>query len=123
MTAKLIAVSGPLKQTTFELGEGNFSIGRDSGNSVCLDSRAVSRRHCVIRHEQGSYEVEDLGSHNGTLVNGVAVTRRLLSHGDKITISDFTFVFSSEELDSRFLAEVLDFEGKEQLAYSTIQVA
>jgi Nif-specific regulatory protein len=123
MTAKLIAVSGPLKQTTFELGGGNFSIGRDSGNSVCLDSRAVSRRHCVIRHKQGSYEVEDLGSHNGTLVNGVAVSRRILSHGDKITISDFTFAFSSEELDSRFLAEVLEFEGKEQLAYSTVQVA
>lgn len=123
MPAKLIAVSGPLSEAAFELGEDDFSIGRDPESSACLDSRAVSRRHCVIRYKQGSYELEDLGSHNGTLVNDVAVTRQLLSHGDKITISDCTFVFSCEELDSRFLAEVLESEGNEQLEYSTVQLA
>jgi len=70
-------------------------IGRDPTNQVVIaDDPYTSRFHAWITVEDGHYFVEDLGSTNGTLLNGSPLTRRRpLLHGDRVRIgrSDFTF--------------------------------
>ena len=56
--------------TTISLTDGMTSIGRDVTNDIVVDEAAVSRRHAAIRGERGGYWIEDLGSRNGTYVNG-----------------------------------------------------
>lgn len=63
-------------------------IGRDDDNSVVLADREVSRRHAEIRNDGTQYVVRDLGSKNGTFVNGTRVTASLaLRDGDEILIA------------------------------------
>jgi len=71
------------------LGTATFSIGRLPDCDVVLGDTNVSRRHAEIRPADdgsGGFLVTDLGSTNGTKVNGVAVQRHLLHHGDEITV-------------------------------------
>lgn len=71
----------------FELVEPVISIGRHNSNSVVLANEAVSNHHCELRRrEDGAHEIIDLGSKNGTWVNGEPVRRHLLVHGDDLTV-------------------------------------
>lgn len=70
------------------------TLGRDPDNTVVIGDRFTSGRHARIFHREGRYWLEDLGSKNGTLLNGhrVAAARGLLS-GDRITVGSCTFRF------------------------------
>ena len=70
-------------------------IGRGSECDLVLASPRVSRRHCVVRPGEAAVEVEDLGSSNGTRVNGVAVRQRTLREGDLIEVGGVALVFAS----------------------------
>jgi predicted component of type VI protein secretion system len=59
-------------------------VGRALDCAVRTDDAMVSRKHSIVRCEQGGYVVEDLGSSNGTHVNDVRVTRRGLAHNDVV---------------------------------------
>ena len=50
-----------------------ITVGRDADNTISLDDALASRHHAVIQKVKGAFFVEDLGSTNGTFVNGVAV--------------------------------------------------
>ena len=68
-----------------KLHEGVNGVGRELPTDVWLDSGSVSRRHARIVVESGSAWLEDLGSKNGTAVNGQRVTARVtLSDGDEV---------------------------------------
>jgi two-component system response regulator HupR/HoxA len=71
------------------------TIGRAPGNTIVLENPKVSRQHAVIRvHEDGSYVVSDLGSANGTYLNGrrVLLPERL-RHGDVLQVGATTLTF------------------------------
>jgi hypothetical protein len=73
--------------TDLELPVGEFVIGRSSSCNLALDDALVSRRHAVLRVKPTSVSVEDLGSRNGVLVNGVKVDgQRVLKHLDRVAI-------------------------------------
>lgn len=73
--------------TDLELPQGPFVIGRSSSCNLALDDALVSRRHATIEARSDGLVVEDLGSRNGVLVNGVRVEReRRLAHLDRVTI-------------------------------------
>src|SRR5690349_18934765 len=92
MHPNLIAIAGPLpKDTGVPLLDDEVSIGRDITNTVSIASNSVSRRHCCIRRNAGSVTIHDLGSRNGTFVNGVPVRERVLNDGDMIMIGDAYF--------------------------------
>jgi len=75
-------------------------IGRDSANDLVLDDLEVSRFHCEITTTDGqSHEVVDLGSANGTYVNGALVKRRRLSVGDLVTVGGETFTYTGGALE------------------------
>jgi DNA-binding winged helix-turn-helix (wHTH) protein len=65
------------------LGEGDHVLGRDPGLAVCLPFPSVSRRHALLRVHAGQATVEDLGSKNGTFLNGRRAQQpQALSAGD-----------------------------------------
>jgi Nif-specific regulatory protein len=74
-----------------------ISIGRHSENTLCLADPAVSRRHCRIDKQDGNYEIVDLASQNGTFLNGIPVSRRVLSDGDTIRIGHHELLFALRE--------------------------
>jgi FHA domain len=77
-----------------EVGPRGSVIGRDAACDLTLASEHVSRRHAVVRVRDGTYEVEDLGSKNGTLLNGGHVRgTRPLRDGDRIGVADVEIEF------------------------------
>ena len=73
----------------FQLGEGEFTLGRDPASSLVLDERGLSRRHAVIRRGPSGWEIRDLGSSNGIRVKGHRMDAALLSEGDEIRVGLF----------------------------------
>jgi pSer/pThr/pTyr-binding forkhead associated (FHA) protein len=67
---QLVMRSGPNPGKTFELSEGEATIGRDITNAIVINDAEVSRRHARLSPQAGGYVLEDLGSTNGTFVNG-----------------------------------------------------
>ncbi len=97
MQPRLLAISGSLTGTVRHLIDGQLSIGRDESNQLCLIDTVVSRKHCMIQQVGEQYEVVDLDSHNGTFVNGIPVSRKVVEHGDTIRVGRSEFVFLMHE--------------------------
>jgi hypothetical protein len=68
-------------------------IGRLSTNDVVLSDANVSRRHAEMRREGGSWTIRDLGSTNGTVVNGKLASQHTLNDGDKIAFGTSELIF------------------------------
>ena len=91
MPAQLVAIAGPLEGVTFTI-DGELSIGRDQQNTLAIEGpRAVTP---PLRNPggDGKYSLRDLGSSNGTYVNGLPVTMRMLNDGDQITAGPDLFL-------------------------------
>ncbi|ANP52781.1 ABC-type multidrug transport system ATPase subunit/pSer/pThr/pTyr-binding forkhead associated (FHA) protein/uncharacterized membrane protein YidH (DUF202 family) [Streptomyces griseochromogenes] len=74
-------------------------IGRAAGNDLVVDDLSVSRHHAELRaHADGGYEIVDLGSHNGTYLNGRPVTRAPAGPGDLVGIGHVTYCLVGDEL-------------------------
>ncbi len=95
-------IAGPSKDSTIPLPEGEATLGRDPANALPVIDPSVSRRHCLLRwDEHGSFQVRDLDSRNGTLVNGLPVKEQSIRHGDEIATGDSIFLFLTEEEEER----------------------
>lgn len=70
------------------------SIGRDIDQDIVIDDASVSREHCRIRRDEARFVVHDLGTPNGTTVNGRAAVLQQLGDGDEIGIGEFTLLFA-----------------------------
>ena len=74
-------------------------IGRTPENDLVLSDLNVSRQHAELRQSStGSYEIVDLGSHNGTFVNGQRVSSQVLTEQDLVSIGSSTFRLKDGEL-------------------------
>ncbi|MBI2567524.1 MAG: FHA domain-containing protein [Candidatus Schekmanbacteria bacterium] len=103
--AQLLVVEGVNKGKTFELKDGVTTIGRDSTNSIVFLELAVSRHHAQVVRKEGRWTLEDLGSKNGTRVNGAPITGNVvLKPGDTIALGKATMRF---ELESESGSEVV----------------
>jgi len=69
------------------------TIGRLADNTIVIDSPAVSSHHASVFNDGGLLAVEDLQSTNGTFVNGIRVSRRILKHGDVLQVGQHRLVF------------------------------
>jgi len=81
----------------FDLGGPLITIGRASDNDVILDDPEVSRHHCQLKLQHGAYSLADLGSRNGSWVNGDQVTEMALGPGDRIRIGSTEIEFQVRE--------------------------
>lgn len=92
--AFMLVLNGPQRgrQLTFKGLEA--SIGRDShSNQIVIDDDSVSRQHARIRLEGNRFLIYDLGSSNGTLVNGMNVARHELRDRDEIRVGNTNLIF------------------------------
>ncbi|MES1187335.1 MAG: ATP-binding protein [Myxococcales bacterium] len=85
-SVRLTVVEGPAIGQEFKI-DGVATIGRSPDATVMVDDAGVSRLHARIRRsEAGTFEVEDLGSKNGTFLNGARIEHALANLGDKIRV-------------------------------------
>jgi hypothetical protein len=77
----------------FDVGGALITIGRGSDNDVILDDPEVSRHHCQLKLQHGAYSLADLGSRNGSWVNGDQVSEVALGPGDVIRIGSTKIEF------------------------------
>ena len=83
---RLTVVEGPAIGQEFKV-DGIATVGRSPDATVMIDDPGVSRLHVRIRRdERGGFEVEDVGSKNGTFLNGTRITQAVANLGDKIRI-------------------------------------
>jgi Nif-specific regulatory protein len=94
---RVVVIAGPLKDSVFELGEAELSVGRDSTNRVRLADSLLSRRHCRVTRAGGQFLLTDLESLNGTFVNGRPVREHVLADGDRIDVGESRLVFLTGE--------------------------
>jgi pSer/pThr/pTyr-binding forkhead associated (FHA) protein len=100
------AVSMPSATRTFHrpttvrpLPTRTVHIGRAEDNDLVVDDLIVSRRHAELRHlADGTYEIVDVGSHNGTYLNGQRIERAQISPGDIVGIGHSAFCLVGDEL-------------------------
>ncbi len=102
--AKLILRDGKGSEDVHEISDDVTSFGRSSANIIKVKDEQSSRQHCRIEKIGDGYRLVDLGSRNGTKVNGVEVSSQTLKPGDNITIGEYSITFdekvevSAEEL-------------------------
>jgi pSer/pThr/pTyr-binding forkhead associated (FHA) protein len=92
-SAMLIALSGPSRGARFLLNSDLTSIGRSTDNEIFLDDVTVSRKHAQIIRSGKSYSVKDLGSLNGTYVDGKVEEGAQLSDGMELHIGKYRLHF------------------------------
>ncbi|QPK84162.1 FHA domain-containing protein [Corynebacterium qintianiae] len=95
--ALLVVKRGPNAGARFLLDQDTTTAGRHSEADIFLDDVTVSRRHAEFRRNEGSFEVVDVGSLNGTYVNREPRNSQTLAAGDEIQIGKFRLVFISED--------------------------
>ncbi len=90
--AYIVFLSGPLVGKIHLLEEGTVRMGRAADIDIPINDLGISRHHLQIQLRQGVARVKDLGSTNGTYLNGNRVKEAELKDGDKIQISSSTIM-------------------------------
>jgi len=89
----VVITSGPAAGSRYAISGQVTMLGRHPDSTVFLDDVTVSRRHAEIRADAGRYVISDVGSLNGTYVNGSRVDSVELAEGDQVQIGKFKLVF------------------------------
>jgi len=90
---KLLVISGPLQGREFFVNRDTYTIGSGDHNDLVIGDSTVSKRHCEIIVEESGYQIRDLDSTNGTMVQGVRVSSAHLAPGAEIQIGKSRIVF------------------------------
>jgi len=98
--AVLIGMSSTVKGQKYDLDREEVFIGRNAQNTVSVEDTAVSGRHCSITRDGHKYTLVDLGSTNGTRLNGAAVSKSLLRPKDIVQIGAVELMFDGSDVDT-----------------------
>ena len=91
-------LTGPNRERVIALDAREVTIGRDPGCNIVLDADSpASRRHAVVFPTNGGWRLRDLGSANGTRLNGARITDDILKPGDHFIVADMEFAYESPE--------------------------
>ena len=108
MRPKLVLISGPSRDSTFEVTEPGLHIGRDAGNDISLNDPRMSRSHFTVLLENERSILVDHDSQNGVYVNGFCFDTKVLVHGDRIQAGGSRFVYLEREDVDENLAKLID---------------
>src|SRR5574341_81581 len=99
---QLIMRSGPTPGAAHMLSGDQLTIGRDSTNDIVINDAEISRRHARLTFQGGKYVLEDLGSTNGTFVNGQRLAGpRVLKAGEVVSFGEqIILVFEVTSIDA-----------------------
>src|SRR6476660_6041075 len=85
----LVFLAGPIAGRRYKLGEGEYVIGRRSDCQIFVPDMRVSRQHARLWRDGEGWSLEDLGSNNGTFINGSRLQASTqLQHDDEIMIAN-----------------------------------
>ncbi|GAB3130206.1 hypothetical protein HNR05_000585 [Leifsonia psychrotolerans] len=98
-SALLVVRRGPNTGARFLLDSDVTSVGRHPEADIFLDDVTVSRRHAEFVRHGTAFEVNDLGSLNGTYFDGTRIERALLTDGAEVQIGKFRLTFYASRLD------------------------
>src|SRR2546428_2704335 len=109
-----MVLQGPDKGRRFELPDTATLVGRES-RQLPLTDNTVSRRHCeLVPGDNGEWVLRDLGSSNGSYVNGVRIVgKQALKLGDQLRVGRTLMVFGSQPGVSRTAAGIVRLAGEE----------
>jgi len=98
---QLIMRTGPTPGAAYTLEGDQMTIGRDSTNEITINDAEISRRHARLTFQGGKYVLEDLGSTNGTFVNGQRLAGpRVLKTGEVVSFGEqIVLVFEVSSVD------------------------
>ena len=130
-------IQGRDRGTRFELEKPTLSIGRDVRNDIRLQDTEVSRRHAELRQIDGGFSIHDLGSSNGTFVNGIAISTHVMQSGDQLLLGRTLLLYTgggasavidgkvdivtpSRNDDSRILHSMTESEGSRSLLHAEV---
>jgi transcriptional regulator with GAF, ATPase, and Fis domain len=114
---RLLVIAGPAKDSTIPLPDGEATLGRDPANAVAVPDASVSRKHCLLRRDEDNrFQIKDLDSRNGTLINGLAIKEQWLRHGDEIATGDSVFLFFLEDEDQAVPPSRVEFDDSRPTA-------
>lgn len=101
--AKLILTDQKGKKHEFQLLETQFTVGKLADCDLSLSLSGISRRHCIFTQKNGHFYVRDLGSKNGTFVNGTRINEQdvKLENNDQITLSKIRLSFITGDASIR----------------------
>lgn len=88
---KLVVVGGKLRGKEYVLSDGENVIGRGADNDVVVAVEGISKKHLKVTVNGETAFAEDLGSSNGTLINGKIIKRMTIKDGDKIALPNLIF--------------------------------
>lgn len=108
---KLILVDPDGPDQEFELAKSTISLGRALTNDLILDDVRISRLHARIDHDDKGVTLTDLGSANGTRVNGGPIDRTTLAPGDKIEMGGMELKYSVDDPSDDLDLTVIDTEA------------
>ncbi|WP_370659700.1 FHA domain-containing protein [Massilia polaris] len=91
--AKIVISHGDMVEQEVELTKPRMTIGRHPSNDIVIAHRAVSSQHAAITVSASDTQVEDLGSTNGTFVNGQRIARQILADRDVIKVALHTISY------------------------------
>src|SRR3990172_12134138 len=95
---KLIVLAGAKEGTVIPIKKKEFTIGRSKECTLRAGSEAISRRHCILARTDAGFTVRDLGSRNGTYVNGQKIEQETELHdGDELSVGPLRFRVSAEQ--------------------------
>ena len=98
MAFQLLVVQGKSASQAIKIGTSVMTVGRQQDCQLRIASSQVSRKHCQIFEKKGLLLVKDLGSSNGTLVNGKRIAdQRVLEPGDELTVGSVKFRIERQE--------------------------
>jgi hypothetical protein len=99
---QLIMRSGPTPGASFTLEGDQIDVGRDSTNEIVINDAEISRRHARLTFQGGKYVLEDLGSTNGTFVNGQRLAGpRVLKSGEVVSFGEqIVMIFEAIHFDA-----------------------
>ena len=124
--AKLILSIDGIEQGEYGLNKERVTIGREPGNDICIDSLAVSRKHALAITILNDSFLEDLGTTNGTFVNGELIKKHVLKDGDVIVIGrhELRYVEGLEgQADNEFARRLVIKPGSASTAVAAAQKA
>ena len=101
MAKMIVSIDGVVIKEV-QLTKERTMLGRRPYNDIVIDNLAVSGEHAVMHMTEHEVEVEDLGSTNGTYVNGKAIKRQVLRNGDTIEVGKYKIRFLQEEEDGGY---------------------
>ncbi len=103
---RLVGEGGVYDGRIFELGTAAMTVGRATDNELSFDDASLSRKHARVHRNGNRLEIEDLGSSNGTYVNGHRLTARVaLAPGDLVRFGEVQFRVQAIEADGTRLVE------------------